>query len=426
MLSKKPQLEKKIKVAAYARVSSGKDAMLHSLSNQVSYYSNLIQSNNDWLYVGVYVEEGITGTKDGRAEFQRLINDAKEGKIEMIITKSISRFARNTVTLLSTVRVLKQIGVDVYFEEQNIHTISSDGELMLSILASYAQEESRSASENQKWRIKKNFQEGQPWGALVYGYVCEKGKLEIVPYEAKVVRFIYDSFLSGMGVGTITKKLNQEGIVTKRNGRWHKSSVRVILTNYDYTGNLILQKTYRENHITKKTKLNNGELPKYHAEGTHEAIVSVEEFKQVQAELKRRDSIINKKVKRSLHPFTSLIKCDKCGMNYQRKTTPYKHIWHCANYLNNGKSSCDAKRVPEEVLYEVTNEVLGLKEFDELIFKEKIKSLRACDNNILVFEFNDGNEINKEWQYRPRSESWTREKKEQARQRELKRRGENL
>lgn len=154
----------KKKVAAYARVSSGKDAMLHSLSAQVSYYSSLIQAHNDWEYVGVYADEAITSTKEKRKNFQRLLDDCRDGKIDLIITKSISRFARNTVNLLETVRELKLLGIDVFFEEQSIHTISADGELMLTILASYAQEESRSASENQKWRIKRNFEQGIPFG----------------------------------------------------------------------------------------------------------------------------------------------------------------------------------------------------------------------------------------------------------------------
>ena len=168
IVQKPPKLEQKKRVAAYARVSSGKDAMLHSLSAQVSYYSNMIQNHEDWLYVGVYADESKTGTRESRADFQRLIADCNAGKIDMVITKSISRFARNTVTLLQTVREFKKLGVDIFFEEQNIHTMSGDGELMMTILASYAQEESCSSSENQKWRIKRNFEKGQPWnGALL-------------------------------------------------------------------------------------------------------------------------------------------------------------------------------------------------------------------------------------------------------------------
>ena len=424
VLPQKLELEKKLRVAAYARVSDCKDAMLQSLSNQVSYYSNLIQNNNKWLYAGVYIDEGVTGTKDERVEFQRMINDAKAGKIDVIITKSISRFARNTVTLLSTIRELKHIGVDVYFEEQNIHTISSDGELMITILASYAQEESRQVSENMKWRIRKNFEEGKTWNSVIYGYSYDDGIFKIIPHEAHVVRLIYDYYLSGMGVGAVTKKINEEGYLTRKNKKWNKSSVRYILTNYNYTGNLILQKTYTENHLTKKKKLNNGYLPKYHVKESHEAIVSVSEYRKVQEELKKRDSLSGKRRSPKKYPFTGMIVCDKCGTNYRRKTTPYKHVWQCNNHIENGKVACDAKQVPEEILFEVSTDILELEEFNEDTFKKNIRSIKACDNNELVFTFNDETEVIKKWQNKPRSESWTKEKRELARLRELKRRGE--
>ena len=182
------------RVAAYARVSSGKDAMLHSLSAQVSYYSDLIQKHPGWQYCGVYADEALTGTKDTRENFQRLLNDCRAGKIDLIITKSISRFARNTVTLLETVRELKLLGINVYFEEQNIYALSADGELMMTILASYAQEESRSASENQKWRIRSNFQNGLPWNGLVHRgrSLCKSsrrggfGKADLLPLQQRL------------------------------------------------------------------------------------------------------------------------------------------------------------------------------------------------------------------------------------------------
>ena len=210
IVSKPPKLERKKRVAAYARVSSGKDAMLHSLSAQVSYYSDLIQNHGDWLYTGVYSDEAKTGTKDSRAGFQNLVADCRAGKIDMVITKSISRFARNTVTLLQTVREFKALGVDIYFEEQNIHTISGDGELMMTILASYAQEESRSASENQKWRIKRSFESGIPWDRTLMGYRMENEHYVIVPREAEIVRRIYNEYLSGSGYQLIAKRLNEE------------------------------------------------------------------------------------------------------------------------------------------------------------------------------------------------------------------------
>ena len=223
-------------------------------------------------------DEAKTGTKDTREGFVRLVSDCKAGKVDMVITKSISRFARNTVTLLETVRDLKALGIDVFFEEQKIHTLSADGELMLSILASYAQEESLSASENQKWRVRKNFEEGKPWNGTLLGYRYRNGVYVIEPDEAETVRRIFREFLSGKGVIAIAKSLNADGVKTRYGRAWGKTSIGGILRNYAYTGNLLLQKTFRENHLTKKSVVNDGQRPMYHAEGTHEAIISMEEL----------------------------------------------------------------------------------------------------------------------------------------------------
>ena len=184
----KPQRLKN--VAAYARVSSDKDAMRHSLSAQVSYFNAYIKSNKDWCYVGVYADEAISGTKDKRPQFEKLLDDCAQGKIDIIVTKSISRFARNSLTLLSVVRDLKQRGIAVIFQEQGINTLSSDGELMLTILASYAQEESLSVSENQKWRIRKCFKDGIPCAPTIYGYRFKKDKYVIEPAEEKIIKRI--------------------------------------------------------------------------------------------------------------------------------------------------------------------------------------------------------------------------------------------
>ena len=201
------QLERK-KVAAYVRVSSGKDAMLHSLSAQISYYNDYIQKRPEWEFVGIYADEGMTGTKDNRKEFQRMLQDARDRKIDLIITKSISRFARNTVTMLEVVRELKDINVDVYFEKENIHSISGDGELMLTILASFAQEESRSVSENCKWRIRKGFLEGELVNLrFMYGYNIDDGEITINEEESEIVRMIFNDYLNGMGITSIAKSI---------------------------------------------------------------------------------------------------------------------------------------------------------------------------------------------------------------------------
>ncbi|MBS3897690.1 MAG: recombinase family protein [Dethiobacter sp.] len=240
-------LPRRPRVAAYARVSSGKESMLHSLAAQVSYYSGLIQRRPDWEYAGVYADEALTGTKDSRPEFRRMLADCRDGKVDMIITKSISRFARNTVTLLETVRELKSLAVDVYFEEQNIHSISGDGELMLTILASYAQAESLSASENCKWRVRKRFENGELAGLnFMFGYRIAKGKIEIDPEQAAAVRMIFDDYIGGMGGGRIAKKLIEMNVATVRGADWNSERVMEILRNEKYTGNALLQKKYVE------------------------------------------------------------------------------------------------------------------------------------------------------------------------------------
>lgn len=244
-----PKLPTLLKVAAYARVSSGKDAMHHSLSAQVSRYSEYIQSHPGWQYVGVYADEAKTGTRDSREQFQRLLADCRAGRIDLVITKSISRFARNTVTLLETVRELKELGVDVFFEEQNVHSLSTDGELMLTILASFAQAESLSASENQKWRIKKNFEEGKPWSNKLFGYCLVDGRFEVVPEEADIVRRIFAEYLSGRGTTAIANGLNADGFMTRRGFSWRPNVIAQTLRNYNYTGNLILQKTDRKSVV---------------------------------------------------------------------------------------------------------------------------------------------------------------------------------
>lgn len=410
------------RVVAYARVSGGKDAMLHSLAAQVGYYSSFIQSHSDWQYVGVYADEACTGTRDSRAEFQRMLSDCREGKVDMIITKSISRFARNTVTLLETVRMLKALEVDVYFEEQNIHTMSGDGELMLSILASYAQEESLSASENQKWRIKRNFENGMPWTGTMLGYRYDNGKYVIVPGEAKTVRLIFDSYLDGMGITSIMKMLNEKGIISRNGNAWCKSSVMCVLQNYSYTGNLLLQQTYRENHLTKRTLQNNGELPKYHITDSHDPIIPLRQFNAVQEEIRRRaEKHTHPGVKQKTYPFTGLVICGSCGKHYRRKVTKTGSVWICSTFNTLGKAYCASKQIPENTLISVTGEVVG--GIDTL--RDKITTIRAEKDNTLIFCFKDGSESVKRWQDRSRAESWTKEMKEEARQKALERRKSN-
>ena len=408
-----PRLER---VAAYCRVSSGKDAMLHSLSAQVSHYSELIQRRPGWAYAGVYADEALTGTKDDRPEFQRLLADCRAGRIDRVLTKSVSRFARNTVTLLETVRELKKLGVAVYFEEQNIDSLSGDGELMLTILASFAQEESKSVSDNCKWRIRKDFSEGKPMNLpLLYGYRREKGRIVIDEREAEIVRFIFRSCLNGMGKGRITEALREQGVPCRLGGEWQTETVGGILKNEKYTGDALLQKTYIENHLTKRKCLNRGELPQYYAENTHPAIIDHEAYERVQALIaERREKANVQKDVTARYPFTGLIVCGCCGAHYHRRTNPTRITWQCVTYLRRGKKHCAAKQIPEETLRSLTREALGVPEITEENIRALAEIQIPCPNHIL-FVFKDGHETERVWQDRSRAESWTDEMREKAR-----------
>ncbi len=422
-----PVLPKKKRVAAYARVSSGKDAMLHSLSAQVSFYSAYIQKRGDWQYVGVYVDEALTGTKDDRPEFQRLLADCRAGFIDMVITKSISRFARNTVTMLQAVRELKLINVDVFFEKENIHSLSGDGELMLTILASFAQEESRSVSENCKWRIRKRFEVGEivNW-RFMFGYRSVNGKMEINPKEAEIVRSVFRDYINGKNTAAIARRLQAEGTPTTFGGKWTVKRIIELLRNEKYVGNALLQKKYVSDHLTKALSWNRGQLPMYYAEGTHEAIIDLETFQQAQEVYERnKEKAMTHNPTTKRYPFSGLIRCPHCGKNYKRKVRYGKVSWNCATFLKEGKAACHTKQIPEETLYRITTEVLGLSEFDEKIFKQAIREIIVPEFNALVFVFEDGKQIERVWQDRPRSERWSEELRQRARERELERRSKS-
>lgn len=424
IIETKQALPKTIKVAAYARVSSDKDSMLHSLSSQVSYFSKLIQSNDNWIYVGVYSDEAKTGTKDTRAAFQKMIQDAKDGKIDIIITKSVSRFARNTLTLLETVRMLKDIGVDVYFQEQKIHTNSNEGEFLLSILASYAQEESRACSENTLWRVRKNFEEGKMFGGNNFlGYKKINGKYTVVSEEALLVKRIFKLYIEGNGDTKICKILNDEKINTSKGGLWTKGTIRGILMNQNYTGDLVLQKTFKENHITKKTRINRGEKQKYIVESDHETIIDKKTFDLAQKI--RKQKVVTHPIKPKHHSFAGLLICEHCQNSYKFTKTKYNPRYTCVTYNDLGKDYCPSKSVPEQTLIELANKIMGTTEFDEDKFRKMVKVIIVKDNNILEFHFHDESIKEYHWLDRSRRESWTPEMREKVRQRNYERSGKH-
>ena len=402
------------RVAAYARVSSDKDPMGHSLSAQISYFNNLIQKHPDWTLVGIYADEGITGTRADRPEFMRLFADCRAGKIDMIVTKAISRFARNTVTLLETIRELQRLGIDVYFEEQNIYTLSADSELMLTLLASFAQEESLSASENQKWRIRKGFEQGKASTCQMLGYRLVDGEITIVPEEAETVRRIFELYHQGYGMQKIANIINEEGHRTIKGSEWRVSKVRSILQNEKYTGDLLLQKCFVRDHVSKACVPNRGELPQYYVEEDHEAIVGKDVFGAVQALMAQR-RIEYARPQGHESAFSRKIRCAICGKNYRRKVTAYNVVWCCSTFNTKGKKYCPtAKQIPETTLISACCDVLKLLKFDVENFNNNIKQILVPAPNELIFLFHDGRQEQYIWKDRSRSESWTDEMKAKA------------
>lgn len=339
---------KKRRVAAYARVSTELEEQQNSYEAQIEYYSNFIKSRADWEFVDVYADEGITGTSMKKREsFQRMVQDALEGKIDLILTKSVSRFARNTVDSLSTIRLLKDNGVEVMFEKENIQTFDAKGELLITIMSSLAQEESRSISENVKWGIAKKFSDGKyslPYATFLGYDKGPDGKPIINPEQAELVKRIFKLFLDGNSFMRIAEIFNDENIPTIGKGKqWYPATIKSILTNEKYKGDALLQKTFSTDFLSKRYKRNTGELPQYYVENDHEAIIAPKIFDLVQELIRERQEkgLSNKTVR----IFSGRIYCGKCGTMFGSKTwhsnSKYKKIvWQCNHKYKGEGCSC--------------------------------------------------------------------------------------
>lgn len=326
----------KRKVAGYARVSTAHEDQQTSYEAQMDYYKSYISSHDDWEFVGMYSDEGITATNTKRRDgFNRMIDDALAGKINLIVTKSISRFARNTVDSLTAVRKLKDKGIEVYFEKENIWTLDSKGELLITIMSSLAQEESRSISENTSWGIRKAFADGKV--ILQHDRFLGYDKdFAINREEANTVRLIYKLFLSGLSCYAIKQELERRGCLTALGGkRWYASTIISILKNVKYKGDALLQKEYTIDFLQKKRKKNEGELPQYYIEGHHEPIIPPKTFALVQAEITRREKFSRRYSGVSI--FSSKIKCGECGSWYGAK------VWHSNDKYRKRVYRCNHK-----------------------------------------------------------------------------------
>ena len=387
---------KKLRVVAYVRVSAEKDTAIASLENQATTYVEQIKANPEWEFAGIYEDRGISGTKEMRPQFQRMLKDCRDGKIDLILTKSFTRFARNTVVLLETLRELKGLGIEVVFEKDNIRSLNESGELLITLLAAFAQAESQSSSENQKWRIRKSFEEGRlANGGRMLGYRLENDTLTVIPDEAEVVRQIFTDYLSGMGIRAIAKKLNFQHIRTIRQKEWQPCSVRALLINEKYTGSLLLQKTYTKDYISKKSVKNKGERTQYLVENSHEAIIPKELFDAVQAELKRRNDRLGPKHPYPEHKqtlFQGMIVCAKCGRHYWRiENYTNRAVWECSTKIGKGKSCCGNQRIAEEALISATIGILGTAELTETV-PQVLKEIYVLEDGSLIYAFQDGSQ----------------------------------
>ena len=360
------QTSKLLKVAAYCRVSTDDKEQKTSYEAQIQYYTNKINKNPDWQMAGIFADEGITGTQaKKRPEFLKMIRLCRQRKIDIILTKSLSRFARNTVDSLKYIRELKELGIAVISEKENINTLTAESEMLITIMSCFAQAESESISKNVSWGVRQSFKNGNvpiKYKTLLGYKKGADGLPEIVPEEAEIVRLIYRSYLDGMSLKQIADTLNSRGLRTKhKNAAWQIEIVKSILVNEKYSGDALLQKTYVTDCITKKTRKNNGELPMYLVKNHHEPIISRADFNRVQEEMARRSAkrVIADKLTKTeqgkysaKYALSELLICGECGEHYRRVTWTakgFKEIkWRCVSRIQYGKKKCHSSPTVDE------------------------------------------------------------------------------
>ncbi len=393
------QAAKCLRVAAYCRVSTDDEEQKTSYEAQIGYYTEKINSNPEWQMAGIFADEGISGTQaQKRPEFLKMIRLCRQRKIDVILTKSLSRFARNTVDSLGYIRELRALGIAVISEKENINTLTAESEMLITIMSCFAQAESESISKNVSWGVRQSFKNGNvPMQyARLLGYrKGHDGNAEIIPEEAEVVKEIYRCYLDGMSMNLIADRLNEKGLTTKGGSSpYRKMVVQRILTNEKYTGDALLQKTYVTDCITKKMRKNNGELPMYLVKNHHEPIISRSDFNRVQEEMARRSSkrtIADKLTKTgqgkysAKYALSELLICGECGEHYRRVTWTAKGFkevkWRCVSRIQYGKKKCHSSpTVDEQALHRAI--VSAINEFCE-VKDDVAKALRESITEVL-------------------------------------------
>ena len=397
---------KKLRVAAYCRVATETEEQNLSYEVQVAHYTEFIKKNTEWEFAGIFADDGISGTNTKkREEFNRMIEECMEGNIDLVITKSISRFARNTLDCLKYIRQLKEKYIAVYFEKENINTMDAKGEVLLTIMASLAQQESQSLSQNVKLGLQYRYQQGkvQVNHNRFMGYTKdEEGNLIIVPEEAEIIKRIYREYLEGKSLVGIGRDLEKDGILTAAGKpRWRPETIKKILLNEKYIGDALLQKTFTVDFLTKKRVKNEGHVPQYYVENSHEAIIPKELFLQAQEELHRRSNIYtgadkNKRIYSSKYALSTITFCGDCGDIYRRVYWNIhgrkEFVWRCVTRIEQGPEVCKNRTVKEAELYDAVmtaiNRLLAGGDNMIRILEENIHSVIGDTTEYKISEIN--------------------------------------
>ena len=398
---------KKLKVAAYCRVSTLNKVQKDSLQWQIEYYTNMISENPDWIFAGVFYDVGKSGLRiKGRTGLDKMLKKASRGKMDYILVKSISRLSRDTVDVLKIIRDLRERGINMHFENENLDSIKLENELEITLRSMLAQEESKNTSENIQWGFQRKFEKGYIFTKYknFMGYTCVDGEMAIVPEEAKVVKKIFELYLKGLSFGQIKAYLESMDIKTVTgNKHWDTTTIQKMLQNEKYKGDTRLQKTYMEDFMTGKKAKNTGQRHSYYVSNSHQAIVSAEIFDKVQEEMARRarvvykeDGTVESKGKRynSKYLLGNILECGYCGSSYRRRTERGKVVWRCGTRMESGRDMCvDSTTLKTDWIKEILGDVVcGGNIYDEEIVRDKVDRILMFDDHIIIFKM-DGSQI---------------------------------
>lgn len=394
-----PKENKKLRVAAYCRVSTSGPEQLRSLEIQIKTYTKMIRNHPNWLFAGVFydVESGLR--RSGRKSLDKMLRKAAKGKIDYIITKSISRVSRDTLEVLKIIRFLRERGINMYFENENLDSINVDKEFEITLRGMLAQDESRNTSENIQWGFQRKFEKGDIFTKYknFMGYTCVDGEIVIVPEQAEVVRNIFDLYLQGLSLGQIKAYLESQGIKTVTGKEtWDAKTIQRMLINEKYKGDTMLQKTFTEDFMTGKKSKNIGQRNRYYVKGSHPATVSAEVFDKVQEEMAKRSRFVNREdgtIETSGRKYSgkyilgNLLVCEDCGASYRRRTERGKVVWRCATRIEKGKDACAHSSTLDEGWLQDTLVVAVCQDgtYDEGIIRHEVDKIQVFGDYILIF-----------------------------------------